>query len=196
MSNCFVYGLLCPIDGVIRYVGKTTQGLSRPEDHIHDNIGGNKDKRAWTRRLKESGLTYEIIVLEECTSNEESFDSEKAWIAYLRAVGCTIYNMTDGGAGKPGCRASKEQREKVAATLTGRKRPGLGPKLSAIFRARRARPIVDQFGVVYETQADAARILGMPTTVISMFLRGVRKSARGYTFKFVDGGPARKHGKG
>jgi hypothetical protein len=53
-------------------------------------------------------------------------------------------------------------------------------------RARGGRPFRDQNGVVYQTQSDAARRLGISQGNISSVLLGVRTHANGYRFDFVE----------
>jgi hypothetical protein len=60
------------------------------------------------RSLKRDGLRYGTIVLEELTSDAFIDDREKWWIAFARAWGCSLTNLTDGGDGASGYRRSPE----------------------------------------------------------------------------------------
>ena len=81
-----------------------------------------------------------------------------------------------------GIRLSEERKAKLLASH-------LGVKLSREeciqrSRARGGRPFYDQYGVKYETQGEAARILGLSPGNVCEVLRGSRKSARGYIFTY------------
>lgn len=71
--------------------------------------------RNWVNSLVVAGLRPEIIVLEECSTQNELIESEKWHIAYWRAIGANLTNLTDGGDGMAGHRPSKEGVEKRAA---------------------------------------------------------------------------------
>jgi hypothetical protein len=63
---------------------------------------------------------YGIVVLEECNSREQLVKAEKWWIAFARAWGCRLTNMTDGGDGAVGTPQSPEVREKHRVALKGK----------------------------------------------------------------------------
>lgn len=60
---------------------------------------------------------------------------------------------------------------------------------SAQSRSHGGRPFVDQTGRRYETQQGAARELGLPASQINRVLKGLRPSARGFTFTYAEAAP-------
>lgn len=123
MSRFIVYGLIDPRNGELRYVGKSSVGLTRPKAHRCNAILGRERtyKANWIRQLKAIGLDYEIEVLEELSSSDELNDAEVFWIQYFRFIGCRLTNLTDGGDGTPGRKRSLEERQRVSEALRGRK---------------------------------------------------------------------------
>lgn len=56
-----IYFLRCPVTGLIRYVGRTSNPIERRSNHyvVSD---GQIEKRAWVAALRERGLKYEFEV--------------------------------------------------------------------------------------------------------------------------------------
>lgn len=124
-----VYGLIDPRTRLIRYVGKSSSGLTRPRMHSQPrSLKPKSHKNAWLRGLFASGGTYEIVILETLEdpkalgslcwwragdapeNNAALNDAECWWIAYGRALGWPLTNLTDGGDGVNGYKHSKEAR--------------------------------------------------------------------------------------
>jgi hypothetical protein len=149
-----IYGLCHPATGEIRYVGKTVRpSRRRLQAHLSDARRGSQTHLArWIRSLEKPP---QIIVLEQTSSSQVS-EAERAWIACLRHYGCRLTNLTDGGEGAPGHRASAETRAKMSAALRGRvhseeekahrtaalRTPDVRAKLSAAQRRRCRTPEV------------------------------------------------------
>lgn len=117
----FVYGLVDPRTRLIRYVGCSTKGLKRPKQHREVAVGtSHLYSQRWIRELERCGLTYEIVILEVVVEGEVKwlYAAEKWWIAYGRASGWTLTNLTDGGDGWSGKR-SEEQRRAMSARSRG-----------------------------------------------------------------------------
>ena len=117
-----VYALIDPRDGAVRYIGKSSSGLRRPRGHAA--LARTQDKRhelhycyRWIRQLQALDLLYRVVVLQEleCGGKRLS-DLERWWIAFARAWGCRLTNLTDGGEGTPGWVPSKETRAKLSLT--------------------------------------------------------------------------------
>lgn len=140
-----IYGLAHPITGEVRYVGQTRGPIEkRLTGHIGAARNGNDSQRylhRWIRKVeRETKLTPNVILLEECDANELNVN-ERKWIAHF---GSRLTNMTSGGdftagrrntphealvrggktAGKmlKGRPKTAEHRAKLSASLTGRKR--------------------------------------------------------------------------
>lgn len=115
--NCLVYALVDPRTLLVRYVGKSSEGLKRPRSH-------KSSKRRsycmnWVRSLQAAGLEYSIVVLEECTPETLS-SSERWWIAYGRACSWPLTNLTDGGEGAAGLVRTPEHRAKLGLAMAAR----------------------------------------------------------------------------
>ena len=123
----YIYGLMCPYDNVIKYIGQSTQ---KPEtrlmQHKNDNRYNTK-KTNWINKIKKLGLREELklIILEECNT-ELLNEREKYWIKYYSDSGIQLKNCTDGGD----CEyrvVSQETKERMSKNLKGKT---LGRKLS------------------------------------------------------------------
>lgn len=127
-----VYGLIDPRTRLIRYVGKSSSGYKRPREHA--TATKKTYCHSWILQLKNLGLTYEITILEVCDS-AQLIDKERWWIAFGKACGWPLTNMTDGGEGIPlgykvpehirlarkGRVTSIETRLKLSRIMKGRK---------------------------------------------------------------------------
>lgn len=126
----------------IRYVGKTTQGMRRPRDHMRSGAlsKDHTHKGCWIRLLIKEGLTPEIIILETAVCAEVLNTLERQWIRIGRAaLGKRLTNLTEGGEGALGLEVSVSTRLKHS---DARKREWADPeirnrRLSAALSARR-----------------------------------------------------------
>lgn len=123
MSSFLIYGLIDPLTRLIRYVGKSCTGMRRPSRHRNlapNSVGPYCEN--WIRGLLASGLDYEVTVLDVATDKTALSRLEQFWIAYGRALGWPLTNLTDGGDGRsPGSKASPETRAKMSAAHKGAK---------------------------------------------------------------------------
>jgi group I intron endonuclease len=112
--NNIIYGLIDPRDGELRYVGKSVRGLKR--------FYGKNTHRAycsnWIKSLRNKGLNYEVIILEETNNLVEA---ERRLIKLFRTLGYKLTNMTDGGEGTVGFKMSEETKKKIGKKALGRK---------------------------------------------------------------------------
>ncbi len=115
VSKFLIYGLVDPVSGQLRYVGKSTEGLDRPKEHGYPSElkRGHGYKENWIRQLRSLGLNYKIEVLHEVTDAEILSEAEIHWIAYFRALGCKLTNLTDGGEGCLGRIRSNEEKQRI-----------------------------------------------------------------------------------
>lgn len=98
-----VYVLKNPRTNAVRYVGFTSQKLSRRLlDHVSDATrSGNHcrtHKDNWLLSLLSIGLCPVIEVL-EAGSGDGWKEAERRWIAHYRSMGARLVNGTDGGDG-------------------------------------------------------------------------------------------------
>lgn len=114
-SKYLIYGLVDPRTQEIRYVGKSCSGLNRPKVHgCRCRVAKDRThKGRWIAGLQAKGLTFSVVVLEECQHPEDLFAAERRWIAHGRAQGWRLTNLTDGGEGAIGMRHSAETRAKI-----------------------------------------------------------------------------------
>jgi hypothetical protein len=91
----------------------------------------------WVAALLKRGLMYESVILEACESEEQLDDVECWWIAYGRASGWPLTNLSAGGKSPRGIRQSAETRARRSRTMTGRQFTPV--HRAAISRAAKAR---------------------------------------------------------
>lgn len=204
-----IYGLIDPISKHLRYVGKSINGLSRALQHQHAyrlQAEPYSHKTNWVEQLKKQGLEYNICIIQEFDTEELLLEAEKFWIAYFKAMGCPLTNISEGGddgyhltnhekhqklieAGKitgnrnKGKPRSEATKQKISKTLKGYKHTEEAGFKKA--HARGVKPFVDENGKVYYSQSQAARELGILAISVNMVLNQKRKSTHGHTFKYL-----------
>lgn len=158
-SKFIIYGLIDPLTRQVRYIGKSSSGTERAMAHGQDSRSEpNLHKARWIGSLKDQGLAYDVVILEQLESQADLNGAECDWIASAKRLGWPLTNLTDGGDGGPGCipgdetraRMSEAQRNRVrskeeieaflarnrAAIAEGRrKKPDLTPELRAAYSA-------------------------------------------------------------
>lgn len=137
-----IYALKDPRDGVIRYVGKTKNALSKRLT-AHRNEKRQTRKCRWLAKLRRDGVEPAVVVLEEVqeTTWEES---ERFWIKWCRISGFDLTNHTDGGDGVGGldteARRRVSERMKIRMAKPGARDflsdPARGAKISAALTGR------------------------------------------------------------
>src|ERR1700730_379576 len=111
MSKFLIYALHHP-DSRYVYVGKSTQGMRRPQRHGYPS---NMQKCAdypltrWITKYRATGSDYQIVILETHISPDLLDEAERFYIAYFRSVGVALLNITDGGDGALHTTATKEK---------------------------------------------------------------------------------------
>jgi NUMOD3 motif len=132
-----IYSLHDPVSGDVRYIGKTHHPLhKRLKSHLRetrrpDRAHGRKNR--WINSLILQGLMPRICLVEQVPIGKDWEEYEKLWIAKYRALlaGTLLNHMSGGQNGPPkGCAKSPETRQKIAASLTGRKSTRVGYKHS------------------------------------------------------------------
>ena len=115
-SKFIVYGLIDPRSKLIRYVGKSATGLLRMRHHRKPSAANARTYCArWIKKLRQAGHTFEVVVLEFLESATRLNELERYWIAFGRACGWPLTNLTDGGDGASvGHVVTTEQRENLA----------------------------------------------------------------------------------
>ncbi len=115
-----IYALIENKTKSIRYVGMTSISI---ENRFRRHIKGAKEGShlyisRWLRKIK---FKAHPILLETVPSNKSWQKAEQKWIAYYRAKGARLTNLTDGGDGVLGRKVSKAFRLKVSERTKGKK---------------------------------------------------------------------------
>lgn len=131
MRKYLIYALVDPRTQEIRYIGRSSSGLRRPNEHKFARssgiIKGYCDR--WALSLVKIGLEPLIKVIEECPDfiqKTEMINSwlnvrEQDWISWYRREGARLTNLTRGGEGRLGAPVSEETREKIRKIRLGKK---------------------------------------------------------------------------
>lgn len=119
--TCSVYGLVDPRDGQLRYVGQTVRRVSvRYDQHLIRAKTRKTHRDCWIFALLSLGLKPELVVFQELKEKQILDQAETFWIAYFRAMGCQLANLTDGGKSNSGWIASPETKAKMSAAKLGK----------------------------------------------------------------------------
>jgi hypothetical protein len=137
----YIYGLVCPITGEVRYIGLTTQSprrrLSRHKTEFRTRerkglVLSHKDR--WVKKLAESGLNAKLTmtIVEECYKSQ-LLERETFWIRHYRSLGANLTNTTDGGGVIPSAELTEEQRLKHVEGVRKayEERPSIKSRISA-----------------------------------------------------------------
>ena len=130
MRKVYIYGLIDPRNGEIRYVGKTYNMQRRLWQHI--SRPRNCHIGSWIKNLKSCGVKPEIFCLEEFNFDDvlNWQESEQFWIETLKFYGARLTNLMAGGIG--GMCHSQETKAKISKKVKGVKLPPEhGLKISA-----------------------------------------------------------------
>lgn len=144
---CFIYALVDPRDGVVRYVGKTIKKLER---RLAGHLNEKKDTRKfrWIQTLLQDGLTPKIKLIDTVPS-ESWEEHEIKWIAWHKANGFDLTNTTSGGDGVHDM--TQESRDKVARAT--KKRMNDSAFRAKIFTVERSKKIsLAQKGVPHSAE--------------------------------------------
>jgi len=143
-----IYSLIDPRNGMIRYIGKTTESLSsRYSKHIYNATRHNRHSPHlcnWIRSVIAKGSHPIIGVLEEVLDDRNLGDVERSWISLYRYKDLSdLVNATDGGDGSPGRIISADTRKRMSASHIGKPGFWTGKKRDAdtvrkIVKSRRA----------------------------------------------------------
>lgn len=90
MSDNIIYCLKCPFTDNIHYVGKSTQGLVRPMQHLSESH--SEKINDWVKDIAILGYAPIISILESGIKEEELDNKERYWIAKYLAQGENLLN--------------------------------------------------------------------------------------------------------
>lgn len=87
-NDYIIYGLRDPRTDSYKYIGKSSVGIHRAEQHlVHSH---NPEVNIWVRELRVKGLSPIVDILEECDLASLN-DKEAFWINFYR--GCGLFNV-------------------------------------------------------------------------------------------------------
>ncbi len=132
-TTTFIYTLLDPRTGEIRYVGKADNPKKRLVGHLRQCKRGGSHRAHWLRLLLAEGFNPSLEVIDEVLQSEWAA-VECAYVIFYKEQGCDLVNSTPGGEGF-GTGANHP--------LFGRPRPPeVRAKLSAANKGKRLSPEV------------------------------------------------------
>lgn len=96
-----IYGLVCPLSGEIRYIGKTNRNLRlRLNAHVTESRRlRHSHKHRWIAGCYDRGLRPSVWVLEELEDGANWQERERDWIKRAKDLGLDLTNQTAGGEG-------------------------------------------------------------------------------------------------
>jgi hypothetical protein len=118
----FIYGLVDPRTGFVRYVGKAYNPKRRRQAHMNpSSLRPKTRKNHWIKSLLNDGRKPELILLEQIKECEWE-DAERRWIAYYRNIPGypQLTNGTSGGDGAQ--KGFKHKPESIEKMRIARKR--------------------------------------------------------------------------
>lgn len=174
----YIYLHIKKTNGEPFYVGK---GKGKRSNSIH-----NRNK--WWKNIV-SKYGFDVIIIEDCLSEEDSLKKEKYWIKRIgrKDLGLgPLVNMTDGGEGICGLKFSDEHRKKIALASIGNKN-GFGKKYTDIQKQKMskmqkelqvgAKIVLDiETGIYYDSIMEAAELRCMSYSSLMHYLKGRRKN--------------------
>lgn len=97
----FIYGLLDPRTGALRYIGKANDAQKRLKSHLRDMKRRTTPVYLWMRELAAEGVAPKIKILDKCCERTWP-DREVGQIAKARSEGADLLNVAKGGK-EPHC---------------------------------------------------------------------------------------------
>lgn len=99
--TAYIYGLVDPNDGQLKYVGKTIDPKTRLDIHLR-RAKKNRAK-TWFRQLLKAKKKPQLYIIDQVEYTEETThlwkDLERFYIQYMKFVGCPLINKHPGGSG-------------------------------------------------------------------------------------------------
>lgn len=96
--RCYIYILLDPRTGAVRYVGKANTPSKRLSAHLYTK--DEYHRSPWIARLRALGLKPTMVVVERVTQWNWHV-RERYWIKHYRAQGAKLLNASGGVVNKP-----------------------------------------------------------------------------------------------
>ena len=95
-----IYGLIDPISGQVRYVGKSIHPIQRLKEHLKAARLKHKNRCCnWIRSLLKKGREPVLIILQHYVPLKLWRDAERFWVQYYKDKGCKLTNLAPAGIG-------------------------------------------------------------------------------------------------
>lgn len=91
----YIYALICPFDGQLKYIGKANNPERRLRDHMQDIRGAVYEKAMWIKKMKLAKKKPILEILDEIEIHNWQF-YEEFWIGYFKSIGCNLFNKRSG----------------------------------------------------------------------------------------------------
>lgn len=92
MATTYIYGLVDPRDGHVKYVGKTISPRARLKEHLNLTCG-TEEKNAWLKNLMDEGNRPAMKIL-AIVYGKEWLEQEAYWIKAMSSV-YPLYNKVN-----------------------------------------------------------------------------------------------------
>lgn len=90
MEKRLIYALKCPFTNDVHYIGKSTQGMLHPLQHLSESH--SEKVKEWVHNLKELNHAPVIEILESVSMVENLDMKERFWIAKFLDKGALLLN--------------------------------------------------------------------------------------------------------
>lgn len=94
----YIYALFCPIDGLMKYIGKANNPQRRVKDHMFDIRGMTSEKVEWIGQLRKNKKKPILEILDHVDVDEWEF-WETFYIQYFKGLGIKLINSNRTGNG-------------------------------------------------------------------------------------------------
>ena len=208
-----IYKIINLINGK-SYIGQTVSDIEkRYKQHTQKCSGCRRLKEAFEEFGKDN---FRISLIDQAETEQEAFEKEALWIKKENTLYPNGYNLLLGGFSNG---HTEDTKQKMSQTRKG-KHPRWATEASTSLEARtkrseshkqlgssvwteerrfnaqigamkRAKPISDQNGIIYNSLADAARKTGCHRSAIQKVLKGEYKQAsnkekQSFVFKHIE----------
>jgi len=91
VNKRYIYGLCCPFTNDIHYIGKTTNGMTRPLQHLNESH--SIKVMEWVNDLKDIGHSPVIKIIESVLLQDDLDLRERYWIQYYLNKNAFLLNI-------------------------------------------------------------------------------------------------------
>lgn len=122
ISKYLVYCLVDPRNGEVRYIGKSSSHMNRPNHHFVPSVLGKSrlPVHNWIRKMVRLNLKPTIEILED-TDKENLSSIEMYYISISKKEGHRLLNLTEGGDGPSNRNMSQKTKDKISKSNKGKK---------------------------------------------------------------------------